>query len=239
MHKKPLSAEGHLVDRYIDRNAVANSRVVICDDHPLTRQALRDECEELGCVVIGDVGKGAEAIDLVLKRKPDLLILDQSLPDLDGPEVLRAIRARGGTTKVLVFTGYTNSGRFYEWIHDPAGPDGVLDKGSSMYELRAAMIAVLTSDTRYIPLDIQQREQGDGRNPLSRLGPRELEVLRFVANGLRLPQIAAHLNLTPHTVRSYMTSIYTKLDLTHNTLQGATAAYHRLVGEFGLPTGKE
>lgn len=214
---------------------VSGRRVVICDDHPTTRNSVVIECVALGLVVIGDVGKGIDAIDLVVTRKPDLLILDQQLPDMDGQAVLRAIREMKIALKVLAFTGFTNSGSFFGWINQPDGPDGVLDKGSSQYELRLAIQQVLTSNTKYIPESIRVRELGDGHNPLSKLGPRELDVIRLVAAGKRLPEVARDLHLQPQTVRTYMSSIYAKLGLGSNTLQGAAAAYHKWVAAGFVP----
>ncbi len=214
---------------------VAGRRVVICDDHPSTRYSLAEECDKLGCVVIGEVGKGMEAIDLVVSRKPDLLILDQILPDLDGPAVLSAIRSREVPTRVLVFTGFPNSGRFFEWINAADGPDGVLDKGSSMFELRQAIIHVLTSPIKYIPESIRGREMGDGHNTLNRLARRELDVVRLVSEGKKLPDVAERLNLAPSTVRAYMSNIYAKLGLQSNTLQAVSAAYNKWIAAGFVP----
>jgi CheY-like chemotaxis protein len=86
-------------------------RVIICDDHPTTRLALRSICQELGCAV-WETGLGADAIELVEAYDPDLLVLDQLLPDMEGLAVYQALRALGIRTKVLVYTSFTRSGRF-------------------------------------------------------------------------------------------------------------------------------
>src|SRR5947209_6167162 len=83
----------------------AGQRVVICEDHAITRWGLREYCRKLGCEVSGETSFGAEAIDLVETYRPALLILDQNLPGgVDGQAVHRAIRARKLPTKILVIT---------------------------------------------------------------------------------------------------------------------------------------
>lgn len=205
-------------------------RVIICEDHPPTRLGFRHTCEVLGCEVVGETGSGAEAIELVESKRPDLLILDQNLPDhIDGQAVHREIRRQGLPTKVLVITSYCDSASFFDWINQPDGPDGVLSKNTSLYQLRVAIVHVLTTNQKYIPESVWNQEQGSGRNPLSKLARHELRVLRDVALGHRLTDIAKRQNLTVNTVRSYMNAIYCKLDLPTNTLQAAAAAYNRWI----------
>ena len=114
----------------------------------------------------------------------------------------------------------------------------MLDKGASTHELRLAFNQVLTTPAKYIPQRIWNREQGDAHNPLSRLAPHELRVLRDVAQGYRLADIARRQNLAASTVRSYMNDIYCKLELPNNTLQGATAMYHKWINVSGAPAGE-
>ena len=211
-------------------DACKGRRVIICEDHPPTRLGFRQTCMVLGCEVVGETGWGAEAIEQVESKRPDLLILDQNLPDhIDGQMVHREIRRRGLPTKVLVITSYCDSASFFDWINQPDGPDGVLSKTVSLYQLRLAIIQVLTTNLKYIPESVWNQEQGSGSNPLSKLARHELRVLRDVALGWRLTDIAKRQNLAVSTVRSYMNAIYCKLDLPTNTLQAAGAAYNRWI----------
>ena len=208
-------------------------RVIICDDHPSSRFTWRDICRNIGCEVIEETGLGGEAIHLVETSRPDLLILDQRLPDMSGIAVHWEIRKRKLPTKVFVMSAYCDSARFFDWISEPDGPDGVLDKAASLYEIQVALTHVLTQGTKYIPPSIWKREQGSASSPLHKLTRHELRVLRDVAMGHKLPEIAARQHLAFNTVRSYMNDIYCKLELPSNTLQAAAVAYARAVYEGG------
>lgn len=214
-------------------------RVVICEDHDLSRIAFREICSKIGCQVVAETDKGAEAIELVDHYKPDMLILDMLLrDDIPGQQVHREIRLRGLNTKVFVVTMYGDSASFFEWIKQPDGPDGVLEKDTSAYELRTGFIQVLTTGEKYIPDHIWCKEVGDRTNPLCKLAPHELNVLRDVAVGMRLVDIAANQHLSASTVRSYMNDVYRKLGLAIHSLQAAGAEYHKWVGVTGqgIPT---
>jgi DNA-binding NarL/FixJ family response regulator len=212
-------------------------RVVICEDHPATLFGLRDACLKLGCDVVAETSLGSQAIEFVEVYAPDLLLLDQYLQDsVDGRTVQREIRRRGLATKVFVFTNYCDSPDFFDWINQPDGPDAVLEKTTSLYHLRTAIATVLTSDKRYIPERILNKESGGADNPLNKLAPHELKVLRDVARGYQLKEIAVSQHLAVYTVRSYMKEIYRKLDLRIHTLQEAALAYNRwTAGGGGSP----
>src|SRR5689334_16326208 len=93
---------------------------VICEDHPATRIGLEDACRRIGCKVVAQTASGAEAIDLVERHQPDLLLLDQYLPDdIDGRMVHSEIRQRGLRTKVFVITSFCDSASFFDWIDQP------------------------------------------------------------------------------------------------------------------------
>ncbi len=208
-------------------DACRGRRVIICEDHPATRVGFHEACRKLGCVVVAETDKGGNAIELVEQLRPDLLILDQYLPDqVDGPQVQQEIRRQGLATKVLVITSYCDSARFFSWIERADGPDGVLPKDAGLYHIRTAITQLLTTDERYIPDSVWNQERGSGRNPLRKLAAHELRVLREVAQGYKLIDIARHQNLAISTVRSYMNDIYCKLDLPINTLHAAGIAYH-------------
>ena len=104
-----------------------------------------------------------------------------------------------------------------------------MEKSTSVHQLRTALVQVLTTDTKYIPESIWYREHGDSRNPLSRLAPHELRILRDVAQGYKQIDIAKRQSLQASTVRSYMNDIYRKLGLQSNTLTGVAAVYNKWV----------
>lgn len=215
---------------------LSDRTIVICDDHPVIRHAVRDVCRKLGCTIVGETGLGAEALDLVTAYDPDLLVLDQNLPDMDGPTVHHHIRTRGTHTKILTYTSFTSSGRFFEWIRQPDGPHGAVGKDASVYELRTAIVQLLTSDVPYIPASLRHREI-DSRDRFQHLSAGELVILTELTNALSLLDIARNHNLQPQTVRSYMSRIYTKLDLPTKTLHAAAVAYKQwLVAGYMPPS---
>lgn len=210
-------------------------RIVICEDHDVTRIGFREICRKIGCQVVAETDTGAQAIEYVEDYKPDMLILDLFLHgDMSGQMVHAEIKKRGLSTKIFVVTSYCDSASFFDWINQPDGPDGVLEKDSSAYELRTGFVQVLTSGPKYIPERIWHKESGTGSNPLNKLSLREMEVLRDVAQGLRLVDIAKKRKLSPLTVRTYMNDIYTKLGLPVHSLQAAGAEYNKWIGMSGM-----
>jgi DNA-binding NarL/FixJ family response regulator len=166
----------------------------------------RESCLKLGCKVVAETGSGAEAIELVEHYRPDLLILDQYLQDeIDGHRVQQEIRRQRLKTKVLVITSYCDSASFFNWIGSADGPDGVLSKSANLYHIRAAIIQLLTTEERYIPDSIWNQERRAAGNPLRKLAPHEMRVLRAVAQGYRLIDIARQQHLAASTIRSYIT----------------------------------
>ena len=211
-------------------------RVVICDDHPMIRLGLRDVCDRLRCNVVAEVTTGDEVLESLEHLRPDLLLLDLMLPgQLDGRAVHREVRRRNLVPKVLVITSYGGSPGFFAWIRQEDGPDGVLDKVCSSHEVKLAMVHVLTSNTKYLSPLILDLEQGSLRNPLTRLTPRELQVLGHVAAGDKLIDIARQYRLSPLTIRGYMADIYCKLGLRSHTLQAAAGLYNTWIHTTPLP----
>lgn len=227
---EPLAGSG-LPDLLLEARC-RGRRIVICEDHPHTRLGLRETCVRLGCVVVGETALGEEAIELVDSLRPDLLILDLHLPGkVDGQGVQQELRRRGLPTKVLVSTTYGDTASFFDWITQPDGPEGVLPKDTSLYEFRLALAQLLSTDEKYISESVWHREQGRP-NPLSKLAPHEIRVLRDVAQGYRLAEVARRQQLAVSSVRSYMNDIYCKLQLPSNTLQAAAITYNQWIQAY-------
>jgi DNA-binding NarL/FixJ family response regulator len=221
----------------LDQEALcAGKRVVVCDDHSIIRVGLRNVCSRLLCEIVAEVGTGEEALEALERLRPDLLILDLMLPgQLDGRAVHREVRRHNLVPKVLVITAYGDSPSFFAWIHQEDSPDAVLDKLGSPHEVKLAIVHLLTSNTKYISPLILDREQGSIHNPLTRLTPRELQVLGQVAAGDKLTDIAQQYGLSPLTIRGYMVDIYCKLGLRPHTLQAAAGLYNKWIRTTPLP----
>src|SRR5215217_2863077 len=118
--------------------ALQGKRVIICDDHPTTRLALRSICQELGCDV-WETGLGADASELVESYDPDLRVLDPWLPDMEGLAVYQVLRAQGTRAKVRVDTSYTRSGRFAAALQRPISNRSVLPGGGTSYRFESGV----------------------------------------------------------------------------------------------------
>ncbi len=197
--------------------------VLLVDDHPIVRQGLaallrvEDDIE-----VIRDAQNGREAVALARELQPDVVIMDVSMPLLNGIEATRQIRKVVPSTKVLVLSSYSDDelvDRMFE-----AGAAGYLNKQTATGNLAAA-IRTVHSGKRYLGQDIRGRWRHRHVDSLSpwetskagaRLSSREVEVLQLVAEGYANKQIAAQLHISAKTVEKHRQSLMTKLD-THET----------------------
>ncbi len=198
--------------------------VLIVDDHPLMCQALRAVLEkESDIEVVGEVGDGASALALAEKLRPDVVIMDISLPGMDGVEVTRQLRMVSPDTAVLALTVHDDDATIAEVLL--AGALGYLTKGVFDVEVVRAVRTVAAGDMvlsrpigrsllRHVPRYRPPRLSLDSGEVLT---PRELEVLRLVACGLPNSDIATTLGLSVRTVKGYLTAIFSKLGVGSRT----------------------
>jgi len=190
-------------------------RVVLVDDHRLVREALRDTlAREDDVSVVGETGLGLVAIDWVREYKPDVVVLDIGLPDLNGIEVAARIREAGVGTRIVALSAYADRRFVNEMLK--AGASAFVSKASAGTELVVAIRAAAAGDS-YLSLDVAgalvAQVRGDDEAPEVRLGRREREVLRLVAQGMRSPAIAEALHLSIATVDVHRRNIMRKLGL--------------------------
>ncbi len=205
-------------------------KVVVCDDHPQMRGGVRNVLVGmLGCDVVGEAARGEDAVALLERHRPDMLVLDLSLPGaLKGRDVLGEIRRRHLPVKVFVHTAFLNRDDFEEWVDDPDGPDGIDEKGTGDKELAIGFTQVLLTDQKYIPLRLIKKfgSHANGK-ALDRLTPVELHILRLaIRPELGTRTIAEQLGYTSSTVRSYLTTIYDKLGLEQHSRSALIAFYY-------------
>ena len=227
-----------LVYTQSDTQATQGRKVVICDDHPQMRGGLRNVLTGmLGCDVVGEAAQGQEAIHLVEKHRPDLLVLDLSLAGpLNGRQVLSEIRRRQVPVKVFVHTAFLNRDDFEEWIDNPEGPDGIDEKGTGDMELAIGFTQVLLTEQKYVPLRLMRKFGGRAEGKaLDRLTPKELQVLKLaVRPELDTREIAKQLNYSSSTVRKYLTTTYAKLGLEQHSRAALMAFYYEHRDEVAL-----
>lgn len=189
-------------------------QVLIADEQPLTRHSVRGIVEAEGYAVAAECADGREALQQALALRPALVVLDLALPRLGGLEVIRQLRDKAPATRVLVVTA--QSSEHFAGLSLQAGSHGFLGKQSTPAELADAIRTVLHGRS-YFPA----RALGGGETTaprrseaqqLASLSPRELSVLRYLAMGRGLKQIAAELNIGISSISTYKTRLRQKLN---------------------------
>jgi DNA-binding NarL/FixJ family response regulator len=192
-------------------------RVVIVDDHPIVLAGMRMVLNSVPEIqIVGEATNGQEALRQVAELAPDVLVLDVNLPDINGLEVTRRLRAKGTNTAVLILTIHSDSQMIFGLLQ--AGASGYVLKDDSLETLGSAIQAVAHGErwlSSRITEQVVQRALGEAQaaKPSPGLTPREMEVLRLLALGLDNEAIAQNLTLTTRTVQNHVSSIYSKLEV--------------------------
>jgi DNA-binding NarL/FixJ family response regulator len=219
-------------------------RVAIADDHAVVRQGLRTFLELQGDMeVVGEAVDGADAVDLVERTAPDVVLLDLVMPRVDGIEATRRIRERSPATRILVLTSFADDHTVLPAIR--AGAAGYLLKDVQPPELAAAIRTVHAGEALLAPavatMLVEQLAAEDGagapgaaaaaaREERSHLTPRELEVIAELARGRANKAIAFELGVSERTVKTHVSNILGKLGLSDRTQAAVYAVEHGLVG---------
>jgi DNA-binding NarL/FixJ family response regulator len=202
--------------------AVEQINIMIVDDHPVVRQGLRAMfSSEPDIRVQGMAASAREAMHLIEREQPDVVLMDLRMPEMEGIEAINALRRISPGIKILVLTNYGSD----EYIirATQAGAMGYILKNTPQEEIVKA-VRVVYSDERYVPKDIAKRLfEAIGRKELS---PRELEVLVLVARGCTNKDVAQKLFISDKTVRNHVTSCLLKLQAKDRT-EAVTRAIER------------
>jgi DNA-binding NarL/FixJ family response regulator len=209
-------------------------KVVICDDQAIVRDGLEMLLKlEPDVEVVGVAEDGAAAIDMVARKKPDLVLMDLKMPIMNGVEATRQIQAKYPEVKVLVLTTYDDD----EWVFDAiqAGASGYLLKDTPRNEVVKAIRGTVAGKA-YVDPSVAGKvlRQASGRQTqpatliASKLTDREIEVLRLVARGLSNTDIADRLFLSEGTVRNHVSAILAKLGVSDRTQAAVIAIQHGL-----------
>lgn len=195
-------------------------RVVVADDHKLVLQGLVSLLkEDEGIEVVGQAVNGREALEEIQRLRPDVALLDITMPEMSGLEVTRQVAGQFPDVKVLILTMHEEEAFFFEALR--SGASGYVLKGASSDELLAAVLAVDEGGV-YLPPKLAGmvlRDYIEGgltreAEPLCEpLTPREEEVLRLIAQGLTNQEIAERLVLGLNTVKTHRLHVYQKLSL--------------------------
>jgi len=192
-------------------------RVLIADDHALVRAGIRALVERIDdVVVVGEAGKGSEALDLVRELSPDLILLDITMPDGNGFEVLDQVTKLYPEIRVIVLTVHEAGEYALRAVRE--GAAGYLPKSAASIELEQAIQTVIRGE-RYISPETAQNtifevtNRGTKRDLLATLSPRQREVLRLIAEGKTTKQIAQVLEISVKTVETHRAQLMERLGI--------------------------
>ena len=201
-------------------------RVVLVDDHTVVRRALKMMLQRAApdIVVVGEASGGRDAVDLVLRVTPDVVVMDLDMPGGDGVEATRAIRNTSSTARVLILTMHSERERLLDVLR--AGARGYLSKDAEDHELVGAIRVIASGDVYVRPAVARQLAQSPLPPPdelsarvaqYDALSHREQSVLKLTASGYNGPEIGRQLGISAKTVDTYKQRIEEKLGLAHRT----------------------
>jgi two-component system, NarL family, nitrate/nitrite response regulator NarL len=216
----------------VSRRRLERIRVVVADDHPIYREGMvRAIRERPDLESVGEASCGREALAEIGRLKPDIALLDIQMPDLDGLEVLGAVRRDGLPTKILLLSAHLGHELAYKAV--AAGARGYLSKEAARQEICDGIVTIARGGTAFAPevqaglaMELHERERAE---PGPVLTAREREVLRLVAEGRSAPEIGERIHLSPATVKSHLQSIYEKLGVAERAAAVAEAMRRRLL----------
>lgn len=210
-------------------------RVMLVDDHAIVRQGLERLFETVDDIeVVAMAANGNEAILMCAEHQPDVILMDLSMPELDGVEATRRIVAAGGDSRVVVLTSFGEESRILDALN--AGAHGYLLKHVDPDELIAAVRSAQAGDSPLDPragrvlLDSRRGggsgSGGGGATREHELTDRELEVLLLVGQGLANKQIARKLGISERTVKAHLTSVFQRLNVSDRVQAALWAQQH-------------
>jgi len=204
-----------------DRDSIESGnpiRILLVDDHALVRAGIRTLLEKRSNIeVVGEASDGLEAIRLVEKLEPDIVIMDLAMPVLNGFRVTRHLARTFPRVRVVILSMYSDEE--YVYLAVRAGAAGYLLKGASAEQLRLAVKTVAQGGTYHSPsvsetMIMKYRDLADTEESLLRsLSPRQVEVLKLVAEGKTTKQIALELNISVKTVETHRMTLMERLDI--------------------------
>ena len=196
-------------------------RILIADDHAIVRKGLRALLStEPGIEVVGEAQNGREAIDLAQRLAPDVILMDLMMPEVDGLQATEAITSQRPTTRILVLTSFAGDDKIFPAIR--AGALGYLLKDSTPEDLVRAIRQVSRGESCLDPA-IARKVLMEFARPsrhtkaLHTLSSREEQVLRLVSQGYTNREIAEQLDIAEATVRTHVSGVLTKLNVTNRT----------------------
>jgi DNA-binding NarL/FixJ family response regulator len=196
-------------------------RLMLADDHRMLREGLSRSMREQGFDIVGEASDGAEAVSMAMHVRPDVILMDVTMPEIDGVEACRQVRSQLPQTKVVMLTMHADQGVLTSAIR--AGATGYLVKDCSTEEIAGAVRMAASGETALSPqlaasmLNEVRRWDQPHKEEERVITKREEEVLQLIADGCSTPEVAEKLYISQKTVKNHLASIYQKLDARDRT----------------------
>jgi DNA-binding NarL/FixJ family response regulator len=197
---------------------VKPTRVLLADDHALVRAGFRTLLESLpGVLVVADTDNGREAVRLIEEHQPDIVLMDISMPELNGLEATARVTADFPSVRVVILSMHANEEYVLRALQ--AGAAGYLLKDADPVELELALTAVARGDTYLSPpvsrhvIDEYVRRVTEGHTPLESLTSRQREVLQLIAEGQTTRQMAQTIGVSVKTIETHRAQLMERLDI--------------------------
>lgn len=193
------------------------TRLLLADDHRMLRETLKRSMQDEGFDVVGEASDGVEAVALAAEHRPDVALMDVTMPELDGVEATRRIVEANPEIRVVMLTMHADQDVVAAAIR--AGAVGYLVKDCSFDEVADAVRAAI-DDSTSVSTDLARsmldvaRGLTDGDHAVTK---REIDVLQLIADGCSTPEVAEQLYISQKTVKNHLASIYAKLDARDRT----------------------
>jgi NarL family two-component system response regulator LiaR len=215
----------------VSKKAVSKIRVLIVDDHAIVREGLRNFLGLLPDLkLVGEAANGAEALAAVARSRPEVVLMDLVMPEMDGVEATRRLAAEHPKVKVIVLTSFSDDDKLYPAIK--AGAVAYLLKDVGARELAEAIRAAARGEVRLAP-EVTRRLMsgiagGAEAAPENELTDREREVLACLGRGLSNKEIGSELFISEKTVKTHVSNLLDKLGLADRTQAALYAVKHGL-----------
>ncbi len=219
-------------------------RVLLIDDHTLFRLGLKNLLERSGIEVVGAASTGHEGLQIVHEVKPDVVLLDMRMPDMDGLSVLKKLRENGVEVPISMLTTSSEERDLLDSLRN--GAQGYLLKDMEPEDLVAALHRIVEGETVVTPqlsgtlaraLTGNIEEPEEEETPLSDLTPRETEIIEHLAEGQSNKVIARELGITDGTVKLHVKAILRKLNV-RSRVEAAVIAVEQGLGRRRPPPGR-